>query len=189
MVRSMQSLLRVLVVPVLLVLAAPLTADEGPKTGPEKPVFPASWVGTWSGRCDLVRGGKTVSDFAMELHVAPTKDGAYTWTIIYGEGEKRQVRPYELMPAEGRADHWRIDEKNGIVLDAFLENDRLRNRFGVMGNLIEATYARDGDALTVTLTTFGMKPMATTGGEGRIPAVTSYPLKAVQRGVLRRKTK
>ena len=55
MVRSMQSLLRVLVVPVLLVLAAPLTADEGPKTGPEKPVFPASWVGTWSGRCDLVR--------------------------------------------------------------------------------------------------------------------------------------
>lgn len=191
MVRTMQSLPRLLVVPVLLLCAAPLVADEGPASEPAKAeaTFPATWVGVWKGACDLIRGGKTAMQFPMELHVAPLEAGRYTWTIVYGEGAKKQVRRYELLPVEGRADHFRIDEKNGIVLDAFLENDRLRNRFGVMDNVIEATYAREGDALTVTLTTFGGKPLATTGGKAGVPPVTSFALKAVQRGVLRRSPK
>ena len=182
----------VLIVPMLLLLAAPLLADDEPKAEPKAPAastFPTTWIGAWKGRCDLIRGGKTAMQFPMELHVEPTEGGNHTWRIVYGEGEKRQVRPYVLQPVEGAADHFRIDEKNGIVLDAFFENDRVSNRFGVGDNVIEATYERQGDEMIVTLTTFSAQPLATTGGTGRIPPVTSYGLKAVQRGVLRRAAK
>ena len=95
-----------------------------------------------------------------------------------------QVRPYELLPVEGEPGHYRIDEKNSIVIDAYFENDTLHSRFAVAGNVIEARYARDGDRMAVTLTTFGASPASTTGGEGKIPKVESYPLRAVQRGTL-----
>ena len=52
--------------------------------------------------------------------------------------------------------------------------------------MIEATYARDGDAMTVELVTFGAKPVTMTGGEKGVPAVASYGLRSVQRAKLKR---
>ncbi|MDJ0976174.1 MAG: hypothetical protein QNJ98_17065 [Planctomycetota bacterium] len=171
---------------VLFFLAIPssLVAEEEPAA---EAVFPASWQGSWKGKAELIRGGKTAMQFAMELHVEPLEgsDG-WTWRIVYGEGDKRQVRPYELLSVDAAAGHYRIDEKNSIEIESFLENDNLRSRFWVADNVIEATYARDGDTLTVTLTTFGAKPARMSGGEGRVPPVASYALRSVQRAVLRR---
>lgn len=189
----MRTALLVLPLGLALVFAgfvAPSAAEDQPKTDAPKaeaPAFPATWAGVWKGPCQLIRGGKTAMDFPMELHIAALDGGpGYTWKIVYGAGAKRQVRPYELLPVEGDALHWRIDEKNGIVLDAWFENDRLHNRFGIGEVIIEATYRREGDALHVELTTFGSTASRTSGGEGKVPPVASFPLRAVQRGILRR---
>ncbi|MEM8883369.1 MAG: hypothetical protein AAGD14_04830 [Planctomycetota bacterium] len=162
-----------------LVLLATLHAED------TKPGFPASWKGSWKGPCRVVRAGQPDLSFPMELHVAPIEEsGRWTWRIVYGEGAQRQERAYELVPKEGN--HYVIDEKNSILIDSYLEGENLRSRFGVSGNSLEVTYARRGDELDVTITTFAARPVRTSGGEARVPPVTSYALKAVQRATLRR---
>ena len=146
--------------------------------------FPASWEGAWKGSCVLVRDGKTAMRFPMELHVAPREDSArWEWRIVYGEGERRQVRPYEILPVEGDANRFVIDENNGILIDSYLENERLHSRFRVGKSSLEVTYARRGDELDVTITTFGTEPVRTSGGEAN---VSTFALRAVQRGTLKR---
>jgi len=176
-----------------VILAALITAvaargEEESAEREDSAPFPASWAGVWTGPC---RSGPPPSGdkivFPMELHVAPI-DGreAWTWTIVYGEGDKRQVRPYELVPVDAKKHHWKIDEKNGIAIDAWFVDDTLYSRFGVLGNRIEAHYRRDGDSIDVTLTTF--KGVATkSGGEGRVPEVNAGRLIGVQRGKLTRR--
>ncbi|MHC4940134.1 MAG: hypothetical protein ACYTHK_14285 [Planctomycetota bacterium] len=158
----------------LLLLIATLYAEE-PAT------FPKSWEGTWKGPCVVVRDNKIAHRFPMELHVQPL-DGRWTWTIVYGE----QKRPYELLPVEGKPNEFVIDEKNSILIDAYFENDRLHSRFAVMDSAIDVVYARRGDEMDVTLTTFSVKPVRISGGEGKVPKVTSHQLRAVQRGTLKR---
>jgi hypothetical protein len=121
----------------------------------------------------------------MELHVAPIEGrAAWTWRIIYGEGAKRQVRDYELLPVAGGAGHFRVDEKNGIVIDSWLHQGTLYSRFEVGGVSIDARYTLDGGTLTVSLVTTRVTPAATTGGDKGIPAVKAFPFVALQSGTL-----
>ena len=176
--------MRILTVLILLVLVpSSIRAEEEP---PPKG-FPATWAGAWKGPCVVIRDGETAVEFPMELHIAPIDGSAnWTWRVVYGDGEKRQVRPYELHPVEGKQGHYVIDEKNSILIDSYFENDRLHSRFWVADNVIQAVYTRHGNKLETTLTTYGAKPARMSGGEGRAPPVASYALKAVQRGTLAR---
>ncbi len=168
---------------VFLIVPSSLHADE---EAPKETSFPGSWEGSWVGPSKVIRDGKTVLEFPMELHIAPKKEGAgWSWKIVYGEGEQKQVRPYELLPVESEPNHFKIDEKNGIVIGAFFENDTLHSRFWISDTVIEATYARAGDQMMVTLTTFGAKPVHLSGG-GKMPRVSSYELGSVQRAAMRR---
>lgn len=173
---------------ILLLVAGLVTPPEGSAQSPEKDAaFPSSWLGSWKGPSEVIRGGRVAMKFPMELHIEPMEgDGRFAWRIVYGEGERRQVRPYEIETVDAAKGHFRIDEKNSIVLDSYFENENLRSRFWVADNVIEATYARDGDTMIVTMTTFGAKPVTMTGGEGRVPPVASYGLRSVQRAVLKR---
>lgn len=143
----------------------------------DDPAFPASWEGVWKGPCVVVRDGAEKLRFPMELRVAPLDGRAgWTWTIVYD----KQVRPYELLPVAGEPFRFVVDEKNGILLDSFFENDRLHARFRVGASVVDATYARSGDSMVVTLTTFAATPLRTARG------VETFALKAVQRGTLTR---
>ena len=171
----------------VLILLAVVSSSTRAEEEPPPKAFPATWAGTWKGPCVVVRNGKTAMEFPMELHIAPMEGGGnWSWRVVYGEGEKRQVRPYELHPVDGQPNHFVIDEKNSILIDSYFENDRLHSRFWVADNVIEAVYTRRGDKLEATLTTYGAKPTRMSGGEGRVPPVASYALKSVQRGTLAR---
>ena len=77
----------------LLLLIAP--AGDGPAP------LPSSWHGTYAGMFS-VEGDSAVDPFRGELRIAPIEGSAsVSWTLIYGEGEARQVRPYELVPVPG----------------------------------------------------------------------------------------
>ena len=175
-----------LLLPLLLCVLVPtvLLAEDDP---PPPPVFPVTFEGTWKGACDLIRGSAPVTTFPMELHVKRLeREGCWTWHVVYGAGDARQLRPYLLRPVVGEPLHFRVDETNGVLIDAYLENEALHSRFRVGGNVTEATYARTGDRLAVTLTTFGAEPASTTGGQDGVPPVESFPLRGIQRGVLER---
>ena len=123
--------------------------------------------------------------FPMELHVAPVEgEASWTWTIVYGEGERRQVRPYVLRPVDATTGHWVVDERNGILIDAYLSGDTLLSRFEVMGNVIDVQYRMRDGGLDTVLATYGKTAARSSGGEGRIPKVEAFGLRSVQSGRL-----
>jgi hypothetical protein len=179
---------RVLVSLVLAALIVPVVAGDGDeiaKETPEAQAFPATWVGTWRGPCRSGPRAGEGSRFPMELRVAPIEGkDAFTWTIVYGEGARKQVRPYEIHPVDPETGHWRIDEKNGILIDAFLVGDMLFSRFEVMGNRLEARYRMRDGGIDVVISTFSSKPLTESEATGRAIPVRSFELKGVQSGRL-----
>ena len=169
---------------VLLFLLIPILRAEDEAASA---TFPGSWEGVWKGTCQKTRGGVVATQFLMELHIKALdgRDG-WTWQVVYGEGETQQVRAYELLPVDKDKGHYVIDEKNSILLDAFLAAGTLHIRFWVADNVIDVHYTVAGDNLTFDLTTYGDKPVRMSGGKGRTTPVASYALRSVQRAVLRR---
>ena len=185
----------------LALLASATAADDGPpaaKKVPAKkagtnalPTLPKAWLGIWKGPCTVAGPTRKRLDFPMELHVAPIEDrDAWTWRIVYGEGAKRQVRNYELLPVAGGKGHFRVDEKNGIVIDSWLHGDTLYSRFEVGAVSIDARYTLTKQGkLAVSLVTTRVAPSATTGGKDGVPAVRAFPFVALQSGVLTKQAK
>ena len=168
----------------LFALGWALGGDDG-----KKKAFPESWFGTWRGRCaNVAPGNRTGRPFPMELQVGPTgSPNRYRWTIVYGAGKERQVRAYELIAVDRKKGAWRIDEKNSIVLDAFLVGPTLFQAFTVQKTLLQVRFTRAGDALDVEMASYDLEKDRTTGGRDcKAPPVTVHILKAVQQGRLTR---
>ena len=73
----------------------------------------------------------------MELHILPidTSD-AWSWTIFYGEDKVKGKRDYQLIPKDVEKGIYQVDEQNSILLDAYLFDGKLFERFEVMGCLL-----------------------------------------------------
>lgn len=116
---------RLMILPALLVLGLPgwVAADEK-----DHPGLPAEWHGVWKGkRTNVVKIGGPAEESVMELHIRPIEGKAYTWRIIYGEGEKREVKDYVLKRGEKGPNHFVVDEQNGFLLDCWLVGGTLYN--------------------------------------------------------------
>lgn len=151
--------------------------------------FPIDWVGEWEGRLEIFNVKGKSMDLYMGLNILPLENDRYTWTIIYGEGEKRQERKYELMPKDTAKGHYLIDEKNSIILDDFLLGNTLYSRFEVMENLLLTSYKLEGEILTFEVISGNLEPINATGGQDSIPVVNSYNVFVMQRAELKRKSK
>ncbi len=163
--------------------AAPTEMPAGSAEAVE-PVFPRDWVGDWYGTVTAKGGGPAKPPFGMELHIAPIADtDRHTWTIVYDLPEGKQTRAYELETVGTAGVHYRIDEKNGIVIDAFLIDATLYTQFSVGNSLLTIRYIREADGIVFDLVSTQLDPPIETGG-GKVPAVAVYLLQAVQRAVL-----
>ncbi len=122
-----------------LVLGLLLAAD------PKPAALPADWHGEWAGTLAMTSQNDTKTDVAVRLKIEPIRGSDdLTWKLTYGTGDKQVVKDYKLVPttAPGR---FRIDEQNGIVLDARLVGGVLYSQFEVGGNWLTARYElRDG---------------------------------------------
>jgi hypothetical protein len=150
--------------------------------------LPASWDGVWKGTTTLNWASGKAEEASMELHVGPVAGGSSkTWKVVYVFADRREVRDYEIKPAEGAgAGRLVIDEKNGFLIDNFLSGETLYSRFTINGNLVTTRFELRGDAMDVELTMFDVsKPRVTklTGGNFE---VASFGPRYVQRGTLRR---
>ena len=167
--------------------------------------LPEAWMGVWVGETQSRTPGTpsaprtpeshdapatSVTSFRTELRIAPTEDpDRFTWVIIYGEGDARQVRPYEIVVIDRERGRYVIDEKNSIMIDmtlvAFEGASSLRSIFELGDVRIVASYTLRDGAIEMEFGTFGAHDDRVSGGEGQIPEVRSSTLRAAQRGVLR----
>jgi len=128
-----------------------------PMDTPVNAGLPADWHGRWTGTLKITPVEGKEQETPMELTIEPLKDSKnLRWQIIYGEGKKAPVRDYELQPQE-KANHFVIDEKNGILVDAWLTGGVLHSQFVVADSLIAVRYERAGDVLRFSLTASGTK--------------------------------
>lgn len=175
------------VLPRVLAAAALLLYCSTP-TAARRAGLPSAWDGAWKGVTKLNWASGKVEEAAMELHVGPVAGGASkTWKVVYVFADRREVREYEIRPAEGGgAGRLVIDEKNGFLIDNYLSGETLYSRFTINGNLVTTRFELRGEALEVELTMYDVtKPRVTklTGGNFE---VASFSPKYVQRGTLRR---
>ncbi|MFH1998137.1 MAG: hypothetical protein ABIK28_00585 [Planctomycetota bacterium] len=169
-------------------LSPPATGQNATETSQAQTrTFPESWHGIWKGICRSNRPAGGGFHFAMELHIRPTdQDGRFEWKLIYGEGEKRQVRDYELVIRDAAKGDYVIDEKNSITIDAVLIDSQLCAQYSVDGSLITLTYTREDEAILFRLLSSRLNDSVISGGEGEIPKVLTYPIDTAQSAVLRK---
>jgi hypothetical protein len=139
----------------LLVIALALVPSRQDAPGPM--TLPDSWIGTYVGRF-TTEGDSEIEPFRGELRIAPIGDGpAVSWTIIYGGGDRRQIRPYELVPVAGQPGRFEIDEKNGVrIAMRLVGEDLLLGQFTVENSLIIARYERLANSIRAELATFDL---------------------------------
>ncbi len=168
----------------LIFVSEPVSFAQETKKAPEKATLPETWHGAWVGKMKVFQpGGKSLEVYAG-LEIRPLKEKAgYTWIIVYGEGEKKQVRKYELLPDDKGS--FEVDEKNGIRIAARLFDDTLTTLFQVGDNFIQTRYQRVEDTLIMDLTTYNAKDALKTGTKG--VDVTSMKPIARQVSTLKRK--
>ena len=93
--------------------------------------LPSEWFGDWTGTL-VIPSPKARQEVPMELHIHPIKgEQAYQWQIVYGAGDKKNVRNYKLIPQSDKAGVFVMDENNGILLDCRLTGTVMFSQFKV----------------------------------------------------------
>lgn len=152
-------------------------------------VFPEDWLGEWKGVLQIYSGKTVKQEVEMELHIlAIDSIDRHTFTIIYGKDKEKGKRPYEVFAVDTVVGHYKVDEKNDIILDEYLFGNKLVSRFEVMGNLLLSTYERTAEGIEFEILSGSMKEIAITGGTSAdIPEVKSFPIKVRQFAKLTKK--
>lgn len=143
--------------------------------------FPQSWQGTWSGIMHdrTIQGKSQTVPMTLRIQPLSEKPWRYTWQITYGTGKKKLVRNYELVAKNSSAGHFAIDEKNGILIDAWWLGDKLYSQFKFDNNLLSIQYQLHGNWLEYELVVYQPLTLQTEGSRPKT-AVDSYQLQGVQ---------
>lgn len=151
--------------------------------------FPEDWLGKWKGTMHIELMEKNKSQkIPMELHILPTEnDTVWTWKIIYGKGEKQQIRDYKLIAVDTVKGRYICDEQNSIQLNFQYKMSAFYSVFSVSGNILHTTYTKQAESIAFSITVFPTEAESTTGGENEIPEVMVYPVINVQKATLYRK--
>ena len=151
------------------------------------------WAGQWKGPCEarLPAAVPTLGIlFTLDRTVEPIPgSNRYKWKSDYRmPGHPDAPKDYEIYPVEVQRGHFRIDEKNGIEIDAFLSHDSLYTHFQVGDATIVTTdrLESDGKVMIVDLLTFTSQGATNSGGVGAVPAVRSDVFQVNHRCVLQK---
>jgi hypothetical protein len=157
-----------------------------PTDAPAKPALPVEWHGRWTGTLKVNAIGGKEQETQMELLVEPLKSRTgYRWRITYGEPKVRPARDYELIPQEKNG-HFVIDEKNGIVIDAWLVGGTIHSQFQVGESMIPVRYELKGDTLVFSLVVYTSKDARTTKLTRGEMEAKAFQLQTVQTAELKK---
>ena len=145
-----------------------------------------SWEGEWTGACTLVPSYNGIADFSGSLKVTSQNSTPeqFEWQLIYDFAGRQptETRAYALNQVSGEKDHYVIDERNGLLLDAFVNGSTLYSPFTINGLLILARYEFNGENVVIEMPTFLQAPIRKTCVNGN-PSLCSESmvLQRVQR--------
>jgi hypothetical protein len=152
-----------------------------PAAQPTSPL-PPEWLGTWTGKLAISSAADKQSEVAVALKIEPIKGTReLTWAITYGEGARAMVRDYKLVPDGDKPGRFKIDERNGIALDARLVNGVMYSQFKVGDAMLTARYELRGDTLRFEITS--AKAVADNTGKG---SVQGFAVDVIQAAELKR---
>ena len=151
--------------------------------------FPDSWLGKYKDDL-MIYGVDSVKE--MNLDILKTAiDSIYDWTLTYDLNGNKDVRAYSLNVVNKQKGHYRIDERNSIIIDGYLHNNNVfTSFFKVSNSYIVATYTKNENSLLFEIISGDERAAASTGntisnGE-EIPEVVSYLVNGRQKAVLRK---
>lgn len=146
--------------------------------------FPQEYFGKYKGLLEIntVMGMQKVP---MELWIQPTDSiGKYDYVIIYGEGDKRQQRDYNLVAKDEKTGTYLIDENNGILLEAKVFENRLYSLYEVSGNLLTTFITFEEGQLLFEITVASTEKALETKESEEGIEVVSYPVFTRQKALL-----
>ena len=152
--------------------------------------FPESWVGKYQGDLMIYDVDSVRMKVDMKLEILKTaKDSIFDWTLIYDLDGKKDVRAYSLKVVDHQKGHYRIDERNSIIIEGYLHNNNVfTSFFNVSNTYIIATYTKKEDSLFFEIIAGDGEAVTITGktkkGEEEIPEVISYLVNGRQKAVL-----
>lgn len=145
--------------------------------------FPQAWEGRWIGEI-AIESSNASYKIPMSLFIQPIEENRWTWVLHY-QTEGQETRNYELIKD---STGWNIDEKNGIVLQQQLIDNRLCSSFSVMGNLLICYYWLENNALNMEIHMVKQEASSKTGlNTEESPEVSIHLIGAFQKAVLHRK--
>jgi hypothetical protein len=166
-----------------VLIVAVLTAAQ--PTDP--PALPAGWVGKWAGTLTITTDKGDPQEMPMTLEVRPLADGGrYTWRLVYGDGEGKKTRDYELVVKPGKPGRFEIDERNGVRLGARLVGNTLYALFQVGEAMIHSRYEQAGEVLRVEMTAYTTRDPLATKPAGGGAEVKSPQMLSVQTAELKK---
>lgn len=170
----------------LLLLAficpAPLSAGESPGD------LPKNWHGVWVGKLTVHTVSGKPFERDMELRILPIKDSrSVTWKITSSFKDKVSVRNYELVPDLEKPGLFKIDEKNGILIDARLMGQSLYSSFKDDPMLTNVKYERRGESVFVEMVSVSLKEPRVSQIKNAMIEIQSFEVRSVQIGELRKK--
>lgn len=150
--------------------------------------FPRDWEGIWKGYLNIHSAQGLLTQMPMELHILPKDSVRWTWKIVYAPKNKdKDIRNYELIIKDKKNNHYAIDEKDGIVLDAFFTGGTFISKFEVQGAMITSMEHFEGEDLVMELIASDSKAINHTGGKGdEIPPVSSYRINSYHKAKLKK---
>ena len=149
-------------------------------------------MGNWTGELEIHDAMGPKQTVPMSLYLSETDtSGIYDWVILYGMDSLSDMRNYVLKEIDKSKGHYMIDEKNGILIDAYFIQNELTSIFAVMGNTLVCSYRREGEELIFAIKIFPSEKIRVTGDtiieNQNIPVVESFQHKSSQVARLRRK--
>lgn len=143
--------------------------------------FPEAYFGRYVG--DLVIKSAMEDQFVpMEFHLFPGDTlGRYEYKLVYGMGDTRQERAYELVALNAENGQFEIDEKNGIILDCQIVENKMYSLFEVQGNILTTFITFEEDHAMFEIV-FAPKATVrnTISEDGDQIQVSAYPISVVQ---------
>lgn len=81
--------------------------------------LPPAWLGTWQGTMQLHPPSGKPGQVEVTLTIEPiAASWEWTWKVSYGKKGEALIKDYKLVPVSGKPGLFKMDEKNGILLDA-----------------------------------------------------------------------
>jgi hypothetical protein len=151
--------------------------------------FPLDWQGEWKGSLQIYTPNGSQQTYPMTLQIMPTDSTQrWKWVLMYGEGDKQDIRNYELVVKDASKGKYVIDEKNDIILEANLFQNVLISRFAVEKNELTCTYRLENKQLIFEVMMHKITESTQTGGTASTSTkVTSFATSVYQKAVLEKK--